>query len=355
MVRVQPSGAIRWGFRARDAGRLRYVVIGGYPELSLATARIEARKLRARLDAGESVAAEIEERRLEPTLGELFRDYQRRHRKAPRTAAEDEARWRRHFAQLENRRASTVSRRELARILHRIAERSGPYESNRALALVRHLYEWARKQDLIGCENPAAGLPAQPEDPRERSLSMAEMRRLLEAIAAEPDPLWQGYFLLLLLTGCRRTELLSARWDWLRLDERPPRLVLPRTATKQRRQHEVLLSSEAVQVLEQLPSRRTSAWLFPSDAGGPRTEPKRVWRRILARADLVDLRIHDLRHAVGSSLGSAGENAFVIKRALGHSRLQTTDRYVHPELVATHRALEDHAARLRALLGHGES
>jgi integrase len=152
--------------------------------------------------------------------------------------------------------------------------------------------------------------------------------------------------LLLALTGCRRTELLSARWQWIRQDQVPPVLILPREATKQKRPHPVMLSSAAMQVLDQLPSRHQSEWLFPAEEGGPRTEPKRAWQRIRARAEIPDVRIHDLRHAVGSSLGSAGENSFLIKRALGHAQLATTDRYVQLESLATHRALEDHAARL---------
>lgn len=353
LLRVFPTGAKRWGFRARQEGRLRFILIGGYPEISLKVARQEARKIRARLDKGERPADDRGERRRELTLGALFEDYQKRHRKAPRSATEDTRRWKRHLEQhWKDRRVSDLASSEIAHTLHRIAERSGPYESNRVLALVRHLYAWGAKVRVLSCPNPAAGLPREPEAQRERAIAATEMRKLLKAIAAEPDPLWQGYLLLLLLTGCRRTELLSARWEWLRTDRVPPLLVLPRTATKQKREHVVVLSSEAVQVLEQLPSRAKSAWLFPSDdseGDGPRVEPKRVWARLLERAGLADLRIHDLRHAFGSSLGGAGENAFIIKRALGHSQLATTDRYVNLELEATRRAVEDHSARIRAL------
>ncbi|MEW6270086.1 MAG: tyrosine-type recombinase/integrase [Thermodesulfobacteriota bacterium] len=355
VIRVQPSGVLRWGFRARQDGRLRYILIGGHPELSLAAARIRARALRARLDAGERPADERAERRGEPTLGELWQDYKKRHRKAERSATEDERRWARQLKRWESKIASSIPRRDVARLMHRIAEQSGPYEANRTLALLRHLYRWAIDQELIDGDNPAWGLRREPEAPRERALTATETRKLLEAVAAEPDPLWQGYFLLLLLTGCRRTELLSARWQWFRPDHVPPVLVLPRTATKQKREHVVVLSSEALQVLLQLPSRATSAFLFPSDKGGPRTEPKRVWQEVRTRAGLGDLRIHDLRHAVGSSLGDARESAFIIKRALGHSQLATTDRYVHPELEATHRALEAHGAKLRALRSNNEN
>lgn len=350
LLRVFPTGVKRWGFRARQDGRLRFVLIGGYPELSLKVARQQARNVRARLDKGERPADERTERRAEVSLADLFRDYQQRHRKSDRSITEDKRRWKRHLeSRWGDRRVSDIETAEIARTLHRISERSGPYEANRVLALLRHLYAWGAKVQVVKCVNPAVNLAPEPESGRERSLTADETRTLLKSIAEEPDPLWQGYFLLLLLTGCRRSELLSAKWDWYRSDNSPPLMVLPRTATKQKREHLVALSGEAMQIIEQLPSRGRSAWLFPSDEGGPRTEPKRCWKRICDRAGLANLRIHDLRHAVGSSLGSAGENAFVIKRALGHSQLSTTDRYVHPEVDATHRAMEEHAGRLRAL------
>lgn len=355
LLRVFPTGVKRWGFRARQDGRLRFVLIGGYPELSLKVARQQARNVRGRLDKGERPADERAERRAEMTLADLFRDYQQRHRKSERSILEDKRRWKRHLeSRWGDRRVSDLDSAEIARTLHRIAEKSGPYESNRVLALVRHMYAWGAKVRVLKCANPAIGLPPEPEVPRERNLTADEMRTLLKCIAEEPDPLWQGYFLLVLLTACRRTELLSAKWEWFRPEHSPPVLVLPRAATKQKREHIVPLSNEATQILEQLPSRGKSTWLFPSNGDGPRVEPKRCWKRIRDRAGITNFRIHDLRHAVGTSLGSAGENAFIIRRALGHAQLSTTDRYVHPELDATHRAMENHAARLRALEQSGD-
>lgn len=346
MLRVYPlpQGAMRWYFRARQDGRLRLIVIGEYPKVSLKVARHQAREFRARLDRGERPADDRATRRSEPTLGELWKEYVARHQKAERSAAEDRRRWARHLKVLEHRQASTVTKKELARLLHKIAA-DAPFEANRTLALIRHLYRWAIDVELISCENPAVGLRPEPEAPRERAISAAEMKKLLKAISAEPDPLWQGFFLLLLLTGCRRGELLGARWTWVHGDV----IEIPRKATKQKRPHLVVLSGYARQVLEQLPSRGTSTYLFPGESGGPRVEPKRVWASILERAGLTDLRIHDLRHAVGSSLGSAGENAFLIRGALGHSQLSTTQRYVQHEVEATRRAMEGHAARMRTI------
>lgn len=346
VLRIEPTGTKRWGFRAREHGELKYMPLGDFPKLSLAAARIRAREVRARLDAGERPFDDRVKRRSEPTLGELFAQYQASVVKGPRSRIEDARRWARRVEPWANRRAGAVTREEAGRFLDRIAKDSF-FESNRVMALLRHLYGWAIEEKKIRGENPWRR-KKKPEHARERAILPDEMRKLLDAIDAEPDAIWCGYFRLLLLTGCRRTELLSARWEWLRREQTPPVLALPRTATKQGREHHVMLSTDALANLDALP-RDGSPYIFPGGDGGPRVEPKRAWERIRQRSGIADIRIHDLRHALGSSLGSAQVNAFIIKRALGHSQLATTDRYVHPEVEATHRALEDHAARLRAL------
>ena len=303
------------------------------------TPRQRTLTVRARLDLGERPADERAKRRAEPTLLELWTEYRKRHRKADRTMVEDGRRWQRHLTGWASRIASTIPKRDVARLLHRVAENSGPVESNRLRSMLHHLYSWARNVELIGCENPAAGLRGEPEAPRERRFSDDEIRRLLAAIADESDPLWQGYFLLLMLTGCRRGELLAARWEWVQLEHHPPMLVLPRGTTKQRREHCVPLSSEAVQVLEQLPSRRTSQFFFPSPNGGFRREPKRAWAAVRDRAGLADVHLHDVRHLLGQSLAEAGSSSFVIQRTLGHSKIATSARYVDLALEMAHLAL----------------
>src|SRR5262249_52984776 len=59
------------------------------------------------------------------------------------------------------------------------------------------------------------------------------------------------------------------------------------------------------------------------------TDLQRPWRRIRAKADLPDLRIHDLRHSFASVAAGEGESLAIIGKLLGHSQVQTTARYAH--------------------------
>ena len=73
-----------------------------------------------------------------------------------------------------------------------------------------------------------------------------------------------------------------------------------------------------------------SPWLFPGDTPGqPVQEIRRFWKRIQFDADLPDVRIHDLRHSFASLLVSGGASLEMIGKLLGHSQMQTTQRYAH--------------------------
>lgn len=70
--------------------------------------------------------------------------------------------------------------------------------------------------------------------------------------------------------------------------------------------------------------------VFPSRAGGSyMVGLQKAWERVRTRADLGDVRIHDLRHSFASFAAANGASLFLIGKALGHSQSQTTERYAH--------------------------
>src|SRR5690606_20219104 len=133
-------------FRVRIDGLLRYIKVGTHPDLSLEGARIRARKLRQRIADGENPADDRDRRRAEPTLEEVWKEYRARHKKRPTTLADDLRRWNRHVEKWSGRKASQIGGEDAVRLVRRVARDSGPYEANRLLALLRHLYRWARDE-----------------------------------------------------------------------------------------------------------------------------------------------------------------------------------------------------------------
>jgi integrase len=179
------------------------------------------------------------------------------------------------------------------------------------------------------------------EEKRDRFLSPDELKRTLSAIEQESDWRWRAYFKLSLLLGPRRGELLCARWPDVDLAARTWRL----PTTKAGRPHLLPLPTPATTILESLPSREQVDWLFPSPtaASGHLEEPKKAWQRIRDRAQVPDVRVHDLRRTLGSWLAASGYGLPLIGRVLNHTQPATTAVYARLDLEPVRQALEQTA------------
>ena len=119
--------------------------------------------------------------------------------------------------------------------------------------------------------NPAARIKFYHEEKRDRFLSPEELRRVNSALVDEPNPYWRGYFPLSLLLGTRRSQLLSARWSDMDLEQKTWRI----PSTKAGRPHLLPLPNAAVEILKTLP--RSSEYVFPGKgASGHLTEAAKV-------------------------------------------------------------------------------
>ena len=184
--------------------------------------------------------------------------------------------------------------------------------------------------------NPCRGIRRHRFRGRRRFLSDGELRRLSVAPAEREGgfPVPAAALRLLILTGCRRTEVPTLRWS----DRREGRLFLRDGKTGPRT---VWLSSPARAVPGGLP--RTSQWVFPNRRGdGPasRTALDRFWWGVRAGAGLADVRLHDLRHSHASLALRRGETVPVIGRLPGHSQAAATLGYAHPADGAARDAVE---------------
>ena len=199
------------------------------------------------------------------------------------------------------------------------------------LALVRVIFNKASAWGYFSGDNPAKGIDKFREIPRERFLQEEEMESFFKAVAVEPNPAVRDVVFLLLQTGARISNVLSARWENIHLDAEKPRWEIP--VTKSGYPVKIGLVEEAVDLLRQ---RRIevgdSPWVFPAQGkaknrGGHMTDIKAGWMRILDRAGIEKLRLHDLRRTFGSWQAITGASLPVIGRSLGHRNVTTTQIY----------------------------
>jgi integrase len=176
-----------------------------------------------------------------------------------------------------------------------------------------------------------------------------ELPQLFEALQEEPNPYVKTAFVVSLLTGARRGEVLAMRWadvDFQQVVWRIPQ-------TKANRPHYLPLPQPVVAILQALPRLEGRPFVFPGrDGKGHLVNIAKAWTRIRARAGLEDVRIHDLRRTLGSWLAASGANLSLIGKALTHSQVSTTAVYARLHLDPVRTALEANAQRMLALVNY---
>lgn len=239
---------------------------------------------------------------------------------------------------------------ELA-VWHRKIGKDAPIEANRCVETLRAAWRWADRQGLLpsGLANPTGKVKRFRERSRDRWLKKDELERLMTEVRKHENPYVRAAIPLLLLTGLRKGELLSARWSDLDLERAEIRLPETKSGKSQTR----ILPSLAVQILRDLPRER-SPWLFPSsvDPSKHRVDLTRPWQAIRQAVDLPDVTLHDLRRTAGSFMAQAGVPLQVIQQVLGHANPDVTRIYARLASENEREALETLAGELGDPLGN---
>lgn len=417
-LRVTATGVKTFSvFRRVRGGSPVRVTLGRFPDISIEKARQQAMSHTAELASGTDVADRQRKARAVMTFDQLFAEYVERHSKVKkRTWDEDVSKYNQYLvAPIGRKRLSEVTRKHVADIHSKITLDGHAVTANRVLALVSSVFGWAISVDLW-VANPAVGVRKNAERSRDRFIQGAELPHFFLALNAEPNDCIRDFFLMSLLTGARRSNVLEMAWHDLDLTE--AHWCIPRT--KNGDGQVVMLVPEAVEILRRRKGERESAYVFPGNGvTGHLVEPKKGWHRILVRmagqamlsllADrlawtsdvletsvigfltakdpdeawkalceqataaklpipsplLPDIRIHDLRRTLASWQVKTGATLPVIGRSLNHRSSATTAVYARmdndPVRAAVTRATEEMLSvgqahvRLKNLLGKVQS
>jgi integrase len=300
--------------------------------MTIEQARKKATELNAAIESGHDPAEDRAIKRAEWTFQELFDWYLERHAKLRKRSWErDEANFKNHLAGLAGLPISKVTRTVIRQRHAEIGREAGPYAANRVLALVSAVFSKAIAYELFNGANPAHGVEAFPEQSRDRRLSAAEVPRLLAAIEEEPNETLRDFIFMLLFTGARKSNVLTMRWDEVDFDAGTWRI----PQTKSGRPQVVPLGKTELAILRERKEKTTSIWVFPGrtdTASGHLERPEHGWERILKRAEIKDLRLHDLRRSLGSWMVDTGASLPVIGQALHHQSQATTAIYARLSL-----------------------
>ena len=329
LVRVSSTGRKVFQVYRWFEGRPVRVKIGEVPERSIENARKKARSIKADMDAGINPNDVNRAKLEEMTFAKLFEIYLERHAKLKkRSWKEDKRQYKKHLGKLANKRLSTITRKHIATIHSRIG-RKHKTAANRVLALVSSVYGRAIEFGLWEELNPCRGIKKFPERSRDRFLKADEMPRFFDALLIEPNTTIRDFFLVSLLTGARKSNVLSMRWRDIDLDEATWKIQV----TKNSRPQTVPLGNEVFSILAERRKQTSSFFVFPGHGKtGHLVEPKAGWKRILKRAGLENLRIHDLRRTLGSWQAMTGASLPIIGKSLNHKSPATTAIYARLDL-----------------------
>jgi integrase len=331
-VRVTANGARSYVLRyTTRAGRERTHTIGDASVWRTTDAREKARELRREVEDGGDPLGDIEAEREAPTVADLIERFRSEHlpKKRPRTACEYGYLLRLHIEPHfgQHMKVGDVLHEDIDALHRKISKSGSPYAANRCIAVLSKMFSLAIRWRMRET-NPVKGIERNKEFHRRRYLSGDELVRLTKALAKHPDNKAADAIRLLLLTGARRGEVLSMRWE----DVEEGTWSKPPSSTKQKEHHQVPLSAPAQELLADIRKRQRprAPFVFPGDgATGHRVELKKDWAQITKAAGIEELRIHDLRHSYASQLVSGGASLPLIGALLGHSNPMTTARYAH--------------------------
>ena len=330
-VRVYPTGAKVYVAQARGPDGPKRVRIGRHGLLNADEARQQAALIVSRIRAGEPPIPEPPANG--PTVAEVAERFLRDYvavRLKPSSARKLESVIRVHIVPAFGvRRLSSLKRSEVLALHRRLKDT--PNQANRTVRTLSRMCALAEDWDLVPAgHNPCHGILKYPDVKRERFLSDTEYERLgrvLEAAEGRPgvSAVSLAAIRLLLLTGCRKNEILRLRWEEVDLKAGELRLADSKTGARV-----IALPEAAVRVLESLARTVDNPWVLPGrKAGRHLSNVNRAWHTLRRRAKLDDVRLHDLRHSYASRALALGESLPMIGKLLGHRRIQSTARYAH--------------------------
>lgn len=339
--------SIAYFVKVRIDGRQRWLTVGRHGPVTPAAARLKAKHVLGLVDSGKDPSREREMGRSLPLFGDFADQWLRDHvssKRKPNTYKEYERVVDLHLKPVLGKvRLDRIDRSDALKVHGDL--RATPYQANRVIAVLSAIMTFAERLGIRPqYSNPCRGIERYKERKRKRPLSTSELVMLWSHLSereVSTNPFIVGALRLLILTGMRREEVLTLRWSQVDHEAGLIRLRDAKTGPR-----DVILSRAAICVLGKLPRLDDNPYIFPGAKAGQRlVNISDTWQDIRRTLGFPEVRIHDLRHTVASTLARAAPLT-VVRDALGHSEIGTTSDYSHTSDEDVRAALESFSGLL---------
>ena len=327
--------------------------IGHMDDWSIEEARNKCNELRRQIEISTNASTStLNEITLKELLNKYINDYAI-HNNQPKGVKETKQLITKHAEPFLDKKLSTINKQDVTSHFHKITSTNGIYTANRLIQSLRAIFNKGIEWGLCD-KNPCIGIKKHKEKSRDRYIEVEEINAFLKSLEEEPDEMARNFFCLCLYTGLRKSVLLSLPWKNVRFESKT--LYIPSNKNKKDLEegekgeksgspHIILLVDEAIEILEKIKKNNETKWVFPSNGiikskSGHYEEPKKAWKRILKRAEIKDLRIHDLRRTLGSWMANNGESLHIIGEALNHKSASSTGIYSRLNINSVKKGME---------------
>lgn len=332
ILEVRRTGGKTYHLKYRDdRGDQKQLKIGNTKDISFAKARAKAQQMRSRVVLGEDITGTRKRRRQIPKVSAVYQDvYLPFLNTYRRNLDSDLSFWNVHLLpRFGDYYLDQIAQQDVI-VAHRELREAGyaAFTCNRAIIQLRYFYKVAKRAEVPGSEsNPAVGVQLlEVSNGREIYLTQDETERLRVALEHGSNAQLKHIVALLLMLGCRKRELLDARWSEFDLERRSWRIPLSKNGKPRR----VPLSLTVIELLKQLPRWPGCPFVVPNpDTKLPFGNLYYPWNKVRIEAGLPELRMHDLRHSFASNLVNSGRSIFEVQKILGHQHIKHTERYSH--------------------------
>lgn len=377
LLDVTPSGSMSFQVYRKFQGRARRITLGHYdsslpesrefqkgvdpltllnnsPQLNIRMARMMANAVNLKLDTGTDILQVKREAKLkaqgEITLGRAFMIYREEYLipNGKRTIDDITENFNRYLGEVlpgqkkkhgrektkpdgavnwEKRKLSSISKDDVRDLMVSLRENVSEYVANKALEMLRVIYNKMIEANKYDGLNPCAGIKKFKTKPRERFLTGDELPKFFEVIKKESYESLRPFLIILLFTAARRANVMGMRWSDIDFQ----RKVWAIRSEDSKGDHVIYLNLTDP-VIEVLNERKNngSIWVFPANSkSGHMENANKIWSKFREEAGFSDVRLHDLRRTLASWAAINNVSMLIIAKMLGHRSLDAVKVYAH--------------------------
>ena len=319
-VKVTPKGRKVFIVLYRTGGagsKLRKYTVGPYGRVTLHQARLAAQKVfTAKLEGRDPAAEKREAKRrvLADRVEDLLETFIAQRLSQNRSVREISRLLRREIGKpWSSRSIHEITKRDVVEVISAIEQRGAPAAANKTLKSIKTFLRWCVGRAILD-QSPAEGVPLPAKEvARDRVLSDTELAQVVLAARRMGGP-YGGIVEFLALTGQRREEVARLKWEELDLARRI--WTLPKSRTKNSKEHIVHLSESSMDLL--MRADKHSPFVFSVLGTRPFNRFSKGKRQLDQLSGVTDWRLHDLRRTCVSGMARLGVAPHVADKILNH-------------------------------------